>query len=55
MPIRIIIADDHAVIIEGLKAVLKKKTPDIIITGEAVNGNQALELAKKKYRRCVCV
>jgi len=47
MPIKVIIADDHAIVIEGLKAVLKKTAGDILIVGEAANGNQALKLAQK--------
>ncbi len=47
MPIKIILADDHSIVREGLKAVLVKTAPDIIVVGEAFNGNQALELAKK--------
>ncbi len=47
MPIRVIMADDHAIVIEGLKAVLKTKAADIIVVGEASDGNQALEVAKK--------
>lgn len=47
MPIKIILADDHSVVREGLKAVLKKTAPDVVVAGEASNGNQALELAKK--------
>ena len=47
MPIKVLLADDHSVVREGLKAVLKRTAPDIIVTGEASDGNQALELAKK--------
>lgn len=47
MPIKVILADDHSIVREGLKAVLGKTAPDIIVAGEASDGNQALELAKK--------
>jgi DNA-binding NarL/FixJ family response regulator len=47
MPIKIILADDHSIVREGLKAVLKRTAPDIIVAGEAANGNAALALAKK--------
>jgi len=48
MPIiKVLLADDHALVIEGIKAVLEKKAPDIQVIGEAANGNQVLELAKK--------
>ncbi|MBU2574165.1 MAG: response regulator transcription factor [Elusimicrobia bacterium] len=47
MPIKVLLADDHSIVREGLKAVLKRTAPDIIVAGEASDGNQALELAKK--------
>lgn len=47
MPIKVILADDHAIVIEGLKAVLGKTAKDILIVGEAFNGNQALKMAQK--------
>jgi DNA-binding NarL/FixJ family response regulator len=45
--INIIIADDHPIFIDGLKTVLTD-VPDIIITGEAQNGKQVLELVETK-------
>ncbi len=39
-PIRILIADDHNLIREGLKRVLEYQD-DMVIVGEAVNGNEA--------------
>jgi len=47
MPIRVIIADDHAIVLEGLRALLEKKSGDIIISGEASDGKKLLELAQK--------
>ena len=46
-PIRVLLADDHTVVIEGLKAVLKKTAPDIVVCGEARDGRRALALARK--------
>lgn len=43
---RILIADDHPVVRQGLKQVLASD-PDMIVVGEAKNGNEALELALK--------
>lgn len=43
MAIRIIIADDHAVVRAGLKSMMLET--DILIVGEAANGEQAIELA----------
>lgn len=45
--IRVHIADDHAVVIEGLKAVLKRTAPDITVSGEARDGRKALAMARQ--------
>ena len=44
MPIRIVIADDHAVVRQGLRMFLGMD-PDLEIVGEAADGRQAIELA----------
>lgn len=44
MPIRVLLADDHALLREGLRAVLEK-LPELIVVGEAANGREATELA----------
>ena len=44
VPARILIADDHSVVREGLKAVLNRN-PDLRVTAEATDGIQAVELA----------
>lgn len=46
MPIRIMIADDHAVVRQGLKMFLSLD-PDFDIVGEAVDGRQAVQLARE--------
>ena len=43
---RILIADDHAVVRQGLKQILSSD-PDVVVTGEAKNGTETLELARK--------
>lgn len=43
--IRILIADDHAIVREGLRQVLSVQ-PDMEVSGEAEDGCQALEIAK---------
>jgi two-component system response regulator NreC len=46
MPIRILIADDHVVVRSGLRALLNT-VPDLEVVGEAVDGNEALQLAEE--------
>jgi DNA-binding NarL/FixJ family response regulator len=48
MSITVILADDHAVVRGGIKAVLEKKAADIEVIGEASNGKEVLELAEKR-------
>jgi DNA-binding NarL/FixJ family response regulator len=45
--IRVMLADDHTLVREGLKQLLAA-TPDIRVEGEAADGDQALELARKQ-------
>jgi two-component system invasion response regulator UvrY len=47
--IRVFIADDHAIVREGLKQILAE-SPDIIVAGEAENGLDAVKL----FRRARC-
>ncbi|RZI42057.1 response regulator transcription factor [Herbaspirillum sp. HC18] len=44
--IRILIADDHAIVREGLKQILAD-TRDMVVAGDAENGNDAIKLARK--------
>jgi DNA-binding NarL/FixJ family response regulator len=44
-PIRILIADDHSVLREGLRMMLDTQ-PDIEVVGEAANGREAIEQAQ---------
>ena len=46
MPIRIVIADDHAVVRQGLRMFLQDDE-DFDVIAEAQNGSEALDLAKK--------
>ena len=48
MPIRVMIADDHAIVREGLRALLEKRVKEMVIVGEASDGKELLELARKK-------
>src|SRR5512143_43107 len=45
-PIRILIADDHPVVRDGLRAMLSTQ-PDFRIAGEAANGAEAVQLATR--------
>ncbi len=45
--IKVLIADDHPVVRHGLKRILAE-TPDLVMTGEAVNGLQVLESVRSK-------
>lgn len=44
--IRVLLADDHAIVRAGLKEILSD-TGDIAVAGEATNGNEALELVRE--------
>lgn len=43
--IKVLIADDHAIVREGLKQILAD-TKDIVVSGEAKNGNEAIKLGR---------
>lgn len=45
--IKVLIADDHAVVREGLKQILAE-TSEMIVVGEAANGQQVLDLMHKE-------
>ncbi len=47
-PIRVLIADDHTVVRDGLAAVLARR-PDITVVGEAGNGIEAVEKAEQLH------
>ncbi len=44
MPVRILLADDHRIVREGLKDLLEKRT-DLRVVGEAADGLEAVRLA----------
>ena len=46
MMIRIVIADDHTLMREGLKRILES-VPDIVVVGEAVDGHETLARARQ--------
>jgi DNA-binding NarL/FixJ family response regulator len=46
MIVRLLLADDHAMIREGLKSLISNE-PDLTVVAEAENGKEAVELAQK--------
>ena len=45
-PVRVIVADDHPIVRDGLRALIDA-TPGIELLGEATNGDEAIELARR--------
>ena len=45
-PIRILVADDHLIIRQGLRLILETE-PDLLLVGEASDGAEALDLVEK--------
>ncbi len=46
MPIRILVADDHEVVRQGIRMILDAR-PEWEVCGEAINGEQAVRMAKE--------
>jgi DNA-binding NarL/FixJ family response regulator len=46
-PVRVLIADDHQVVREGLQMILAESDGEIVVVGEASDGDEAVRLAKK--------
>jgi two-component system response regulator NreC len=47
MSIRVLIADDHKIMLAGLRSLLEKQT-DFDVVGEAENGRKAVQMAQEK-------
>ena len=45
-PVRVLIADDHQVVREGLQMILAESDGEIVVVGEASDGDEAVRLAK---------
>src|SRR5690348_12142680 len=45
--IRVVLADDHAVLRAGLKALIEDE-PDIAVVGEAANGAEAIDVVQRE-------
>jgi two-component system NarL family response regulator len=48
MSIRVVIADDHPVVRDGLRLAIERSGKNIVIAGEASNGMEVQEIAKSK-------
>ncbi len=48
MAIRVLLADDHAIVRDRLKAVMRAGAPEIRVLGEAGNGRELLRLAARR-------
>jgi DNA-binding NarL/FixJ family response regulator len=46
MPARILIADDHEIVREGIRMLISRSRPEWEICGEAANGSEAMEAIK---------
>jgi YesN/AraC family two-component response regulator len=44
-PVRVLIADDHQVVREGLQMILAESDGEIVVVGEASDGDEAVRLA----------
>jgi YesN/AraC family two-component response regulator len=45
--IRVLIADDHGIVREGLVSIIRRNKADMTVAGEASNGREAVDLWKK--------
>jgi DNA-binding NarL/FixJ family response regulator len=45
--LRILIADDHQIVRDGLKSIFDEE-PDMVVTGEACDGQEALDMLSKE-------
>src|SRR5438552_15750160 len=45
--IKVLLADDWGLFLEGVKSVLRQATGDIEIVGEATNGEEAVQLTRR--------
>ena len=46
---RILIVDDHEIVREGVRGLIRRSRPDWEISGEATNGQDAIEAVKKLH------
>ena len=48
MSVRILVADDHEIVREGIRTLIARSRPEWEICGEAVNGEESIETAKNQ-------
>jgi len=48
MNIKVILADDHKVVLDGIKVIIHRSGKNIEVIGEAANGREVLQLAEKR-------
>ncbi len=48
MSIRVVIADDHPVVRDGLRLTIERSGKDIVVVGEAADGMEVLKLARTR-------
>ena len=53
MSIKVLLADDHPIVREGIKSVIERTANDIEIVGEVSNGKEVLEIAGKYNIRII--
>jgi DNA-binding NarL/FixJ family response regulator len=53
-PLRVLIAEDHAIVREGIRRLLASE-PDITVVGEAADGEAAVELTENLHPDVVCM
>src|SRR5215472_175243 len=49
MPVRIMIADDHEIVLEGIRTLIAKSRRQWEICGEASNGKDAVDIVKRLH------
>jgi len=47
MAVRVLVADDHALVRKGLQQVIKEQAPDMVV-GEAMDGEQVLDMVRRE-------
>ena len=51
--IKVLIADDHPIVRQGLRQILSE-IPDMVVAGEAVNGQETLDQVRAGSWTCWC-